>query len=71
MTELPRDKHIPDLISTVEAKNILGISRQAVVQQAAAGQLLGAKIGGTWVFRRVVVERAAMERSHEREADAE
>lgn len=57
MAELPRDPKIPDLIPATEAAEILGITRQAVVLRAAAGQLLGAKVGSTWVFRRVVVER--------------
>lgn len=57
-----RDKHIPDLVSATEAAGILGVTRQAVQLMANNGQLLGAKIGTTWVFRRVVVERAAEER---------
>lgn len=41
---------------------MLGVSRQAVQLMANNGQLLGAKAGATWVFRRVLVEREAAER---------
>lgn len=58
MTDLPRDPKIPELVSAADAADMLHISRQAVVLRAAAGQLLGAKVGNTWVFRKVVVERA-------------
>lgn len=58
MADLPRDPKIPELLSAVDAAEMLGISRQAVALRAAAGQLLGAKVGSTWVFRKVVVERA-------------
>jgi len=54
---MERDKHIPDLISITEAAEMLDISRQAVHQMIQKGQLVGAQIGTTWVFRRVVVER--------------
>ncbi|WP_037684630.1 helix-turn-helix domain-containing protein [Streptomyces griseus] len=59
MAATPRDRHIPDLVSATEAAEILGISRQAVNLRASRGQLLGAQVGTTWVFRRVVVEAAA------------
>jgi hypothetical protein len=61
----PRDRHIPDLVSAAEAAAILGITRQAVQLAANNGQLLGAKVGSTWVFRRVVVERAAAGRAND------
>lgn len=54
----PRDPRIPDLVSATEAAEILGISRQAVNLRASRGQLLGAQVGTTWVFRRTVVEAA-------------
>jgi hypothetical protein len=54
----PRDRHIPDLVSLAEAAQILGVSRQAVHKMATKAQLLGTQVGTTWVFRRVVVERA-------------
>lgn len=58
-----RDPKIPDLLSLTEAAEMLGISRQAVHKRAMRGQLLGAQVGGTWVFRRVVVEAARDEES--------
>lgn len=61
VTEPPRDPRIPDLVSLTEAAEILGISRQGAHKRADRGQLLGAKVGGTWVFRRVVVEAAKSE----------
>jgi excisionase family DNA binding protein len=45
MTE--RDGKIPE---------ILGITHQAVQQMVDKGRLKGAKVGTTWVFRRVAVE---------------
>jgi len=52
-----RDRHIPDLVSLAESAAILGVSRQAVHQMVQNGRLVGAQVGTTWVFRRVVVER--------------
>ena len=63
MTE--RDRHIPDLVSKAQAAEILGVSHQAVQQMVANGRLAGAKVGTTWVFRRVVVERLAAGRPGE------
>lgn len=57
MKEPPRDRHIPDLVSLKEAADILKVVRQYAHRLADRGQLVGAKVGGTWVFRRVVVER--------------
>lgn len=58
MQPTPRDPKIPDLVSAAEAATILSVSRQTVVLRAVGGSLLGAKVGGTWVFRRAVVEAA-------------
>jgi excisionase family DNA binding protein len=58
----PRDRRIPDLVSATEAAAILGVTRQAVQLMANNGQLLGAKVGKTWVFRRALVEKAAGDR---------
>jgi len=55
---LPRDRHIPDLVSVTEAAQMLAVSRQAIHKMARKGQLLGARAGTTWVFRRAVVQRA-------------
>lgn len=53
-----RDPRIPDLLNAVEAAEMLGISRQAVLKRANRGQLPGALVGGTvWVFRRVLIEK--------------
>jgi hypothetical protein len=56
--EYLRDPRIPDLVSLSEAAEILGITRQAVHLRAQNGQLRGALIGKSWVFRRSVVEAA-------------
>jgi hypothetical protein len=63
--DTPRDRHIPDLVSAAEAAETLRVTRQAVQLMANNGQLLGAKVGNTWVFRRVVVERSAADRSRD------
>ncbi|MFG1847760.1 helix-turn-helix domain-containing protein [Micromonospora carbonacea] len=55
---LPRDPKIPDLVSLQEAAEILGISKQAVHKRVEAAQLVGARVGTAWVFRRAVVEAA-------------
>lgn len=62
MSQAPRDRQIPDLVSATEAADMLGVSRQAIQLMANNGQLLGAKAGKTWVFRRAVVDRAKAER---------
>lgn len=54
----PRDPRIPDLVSLTEAAELLGITRQAAHLRALNGQLKGALVGKTWVFRRSVVEAA-------------
>lgn len=60
MTDPPRDRHIPDLVSLAEAAAMLGVSKQYLHRQyLAPGTLRGAQAGGTWVFRRTVVERLA------------
>jgi excisionase family DNA binding protein len=50
-----RDPKIPDLVSKAQAAEILGVTHQAVQQMVDKGRLKGAKVGSTWVFRRVVV----------------
>ncbi|MCT2280879.1 helix-turn-helix domain-containing protein [Micromonospora chalcea] len=54
----PRDPKIPDLVSIQEAADLLGISKQAVHKRVDRGQLVGAPVGNTYVFRRVVIEAA-------------
>lgn len=63
MPDPPRDQHIPDLVSATEAATLLGVTRQAVQLMANNGQLRGAKVGATWVFRRAVVDKAVAERT--------
>lgn len=56
MKNLPRDRHIPDLVSLAEAAQIMGMTRQAAHQLVQRGLLVGAQVGTTWVFRRSVAE---------------
>lgn len=58
MNTAPRDPKIPELVSAAEAAALLDISKQAVIKRAERGQLLGARAGATWVFRRAVVDAA-------------
>lgn len=61
VTRKPRDRHIGDLITLVEAARRLQMSREGLHKAAERGQILGADIGhngrAVWVFRRVVIER--------------
>lgn len=57
MSNPPRDRHIPDVVSLNEAKDILGVSKAAAHKMVVNGRLVGAQAGSTWIFRRVVVER--------------
>ncbi len=57
MADPPRDPRIPDLVSLHEAAEIMGMTRQAAHKMVTKGQLRGARVGTTWVFRRIVVER--------------
>ena len=51
---------IPNLVSVPQAGEMLGISRQAALAQAAGGKLPATKVGDTWVLlRSAVAERAA------------
>lgn len=59
MTEPPTDPRIPPLMSTAEAAETLGYTRQFVVKLAKAGKLRGARVGGAWVFRRAYIESRA------------
>lgn len=63
MSPPTRDRRIPDLVSAVEAAQILGVTRQAIQLMAAGGTLSGAKVGSTWVFRRAAVLQALAERT--------
>lgn len=57
MTGPPRDPRIPELVSLTEAARIMGVSRQMAHKMVENGQLRGAQVGTTWVFRKAVVER--------------
>jgi excisionase family DNA binding protein len=50
---------IPELVSTAEAAVILGVSEQAVRQQAERGLHGAFRVGKTWVLPRSRVEQAA------------
>jgi hypothetical protein len=59
----PRDRHIPDLLTLVDAAKVLNMTRQGLHKAATKGQILGYQLGqGVWVFRRIVIEREAAER---------
>jgi excisionase family DNA binding protein len=57
MSDPPRDRRIPDLVSLTEAAEMLAVSRTALHKMAVKGQLRGARVGTTWVFRRAAVEQ--------------
>ncbi len=51
------DRHMPKLLNLNGAAEVLGVSPQYVHRIAERGELPGAKIGASWFFRRIVVER--------------
>lgn len=57
------DRHMPKLVNLNGAAEILGVSAQYVHRLAERGELVGAKIGASWLFRRVVVERLRDQRN--------
>ncbi|WP_250029918.1 helix-turn-helix domain-containing protein [Paractinoplanes maris] len=57
------DRHMPKLLNLNGAAEVLGVSPQYVHRLAERGQLVGAKIGASWYFRRVVVERLRDQRA--------
>lgn len=62
------DRHMPKLLNLNGAADVLGVSPQYVHRLAERGELVGAKIGASWVFRRVVVERLREQRAPKEEA---
>lgn len=62
------DRHMPKLVNLNGAAEILGVSPQYVHRLAERGELVGAKIGASWVFRRVAVERLDRQRRGHEEA---
>jgi excisionase family DNA binding protein len=43
---------MPELVSVTEAADLLGVSRQAVLQRLESGSLAGQKVGNTWIVQR-------------------
>lgn len=68
MTQLPQDRHIPPLMSVTEAAAELNMTPQGLRKAASKGQVLGQKVGGTWVFRRALVERVSVRRKEAKES---
>jgi excisionase family DNA binding protein len=50
---------LPPLVSVTEAAELLGVTRQAVLQRLESGSLPGTKVGNAWVVLRAAVEHAA------------
>jgi excisionase family DNA binding protein len=49
---------MPALVSVTEAAQLLGVTRQAILQRLESGSLPGEKVGNAWVVQRTAVERA-------------
>lgn len=56
------DPKIPDLINAMEAAEMVGLSRQGMINVITSGQLPARKVGRVWLLRRSVVERYARAR---------
>jgi excisionase family DNA binding protein len=50
------DPQIPDLVNLTEAAEILAVAKSRAHVLVQEGRLPGLKVGGTWVFRRALVE---------------
>jgi excisionase family DNA binding protein len=50
---------LPALVSVTEAAQLLGVTRQAILQRLDAGTLPGERVGNAWVLQRTAVERLA------------
>jgi len=57
------DRRFPKVLNLNGAAEVLGVSPQYVHRLAERGELVGAKIGASWFFRRIVVERARDQRA--------
>jgi excisionase family DNA binding protein len=57
------DRHMPKLLNLNGAAEVLGVSAQYAHRLAERGELVGVKIGASWLFRRVVVERLRDQRA--------
>ena len=62
------DRHMPELVNLNGAAEILGVRAQYVHRLAERGQLVGQKVGASWMFRRAVVERFREQRASKTEA---
>lgn len=49
---------VPELVSVTEAADILGVTRQAVLQRLDAGTLPGRRVGNAWVVQRAALANA-------------
>ncbi|MFT8637148.1 MAG: helix-turn-helix domain-containing protein [Pseudoclavibacter sp.] len=54
---------VPELLSVTQTAQILGVSRQRVLQMLSSGRLYGQQVGNTWV-----IPTAEVEARHERSA---
>jgi excisionase family DNA binding protein len=50
------DPDIPDLVNLTDAAKILNVAKSRAHVLVQDGKLPGQKVGGTWVFRRALVE---------------
>lgn len=62
------DRHLPELVNLNGAAEILGVRAQYVHRLAERGQLVGQKVGASWIFRRIVVERLRDQRAGKEDA---
>lgn len=60
------DRHMPRLLNLNGAADLLGVSAQYVHRLAEREELPGLKLGSSWIFRRVVVERLRERRDQEK-----
>ncbi len=56
------DKNMAPLLSLDQAAKVLGVVRQYAHRMAVRKELPGQRVGKTWVFRTVVVQRVKAER---------
>ncbi len=59
------DAAMPKLVNLNGAAELLGVSPQYAHRLAERGQLIGAKFGASWMFRRAVVEKLDRQRRGE------
>lgn len=49
---------VPEMVSVTEAANLLGVSRQAVLQRIDSGSLPAERVGTAWILPRAAVAQA-------------